>query len=188
VRSIKPEVCVEIGSAHGHSTCLIGLALKLNLKGRLWAVDPHDLNYWNDDHPENTYELLHRNLRRVGVSDQVVIVRKRTDEAAPDLPAAIDFAFVDGDHSYEGVKQDWLLLCPRMREFGVVVFHDAMWDRRADDPYYQKWRRAGMGVPRLLEELRQEGYPLVTIDNDWGLTLVQCHRGGCSLARPGMPA
>jgi predicted O-methyltransferase YrrM len=178
VRSMKPLTCVEIGSAHGYSTCLIGLALKQNLRGRLWAVDPHELTAWNDDQPEHTFDSLRRNLRRAGVENQVEIVRKRTIDAAADLPASIDFAFIDGDHSYEGVKQDWSILAPRMQEYGVVVFHDTMWDRHAEDPYYRKWRRDGMGVPRFLEELRKQGYPMVTIDQDWGLTLVQSRVGG----------
>jgi predicted O-methyltransferase YrrM len=187
VRSMKPLACVEIGSAHGHSTCLIGLALKQNLRGRLWAVDPHEITPWNDAQPEHSYDFLRRNLRRAGVANYVEIVRKRTAAATADLPAAIDFAFIDGDHSYEGVKQDWEILRPRMREFSVVAFHDTMWDRHVDDPYYQKWRTDGMGVPRLLEDLRLEGYPVVTIDQDWGLTLVQPRVGGCTFTHRPAP-
>ncbi len=178
VRSMKPLTCVEIGSAHGHSTCLIGLALKQNLQGRLWAVDPHEATPWNDDQPEQSYDLLRRNLRRTGVQDYVEIVRARTADAVAKLPDVIDFAFIDGDHSYEGVKLDWDILRPRMSEYSVMVFHDTMWDRNATDPYYKKWRRAGMGVPRLMEEIRESGYPVVTINQDWGLTLVQPQKHG----------
>ncbi len=183
VRSLKPENCVEIGSACGHSTCLIGLALKQNLRGRLWAVDPHEPTLWNDGRPQNTfnsYDTLRRNLGRAGVADYVEIVRHRTVAAVPALPARIDFAFIDGDHSYEGVKQDWEILLPRMTEFGVVIFHDTMWDRHVDDPVYRRWRREGMGVPRFMEELRTAGYPLITVDQNWGLTLVQATKHGNS--------
>ncbi len=180
VRSMKPKFCVEIGSAQGYSTCQIGLALKLNLKGRLWAVDPHLENAWSDPNTESSLVALRRNLHRTGVTDYVEIVRKRTADAVTDLPAVIDFAFIDGDHSYEGVKQDWEVLRPRMREFGVMVFHDTLWDHHVDDPYYRQWRNSGIGVPRFMEELREAGYPVVTIDQDWGLTLVQARVGGCS--------
>jgi hypothetical protein len=40
-------------------------------------------------------------------------------------PATIDLLFVDGDHSYEGVKADFEALGPRSR---VVVFHDIVSD------------------------------------------------------------
>jgi predicted O-methyltransferase YrrM len=36
----------------------------------------------------------------------------------------IDFLFVDGDHTYEGVKQDWEMYSPLVRPGGLVVFHD----------------------------------------------------------------
>jgi predicted O-methyltransferase YrrM len=182
VRSMKPEVCVEVGSAHGFSTCLIALALHQNLRGHLWAIDPHEVNFWSDDNPENTLQSLQRNLARVGVTQRVSIVQKRTTEAKDDLPALIDFAFIDGDHSYEGVKQDWEILAPRMNPFGVVVFHDTLWDRHATDPHYQQWRRDNMGVPRFVEELRSAGYPVVTINRDWGISLVQPKPHGESLA------
>ncbi len=182
VRSMKPKVCVEIGSAHGFSTCLIGLALHQNLKGHLWAVDPHVINHWSDDNPEDTFQILQRNLRRVGVNDRVSIIRKITTEAIDDLPNKIDFAFIDGDHSYEGAKQDWEIIAPRMNPFGVVVFHDTLWDRNADDPYYKMWRRDGMGVPSLMEELRDAGYPIVTLNQNWGLSMIQAIPDGESLA------
>ena len=34
-RSLKPEVCVEIGSSRGKSACYVGLALEENGKGKL---------------------------------------------------------------------------------------------------------------------------------------------------------
>lgn len=36
----------------------------------------------------------------------------------------IDFLFIDGDHSYEGVKKDYLKYSPLVRKGGLVAFHD----------------------------------------------------------------
>jgi len=36
----------------------------------------------------------------------------------------IDFLFIDGDHSYEGVKKDYLKYSPLVREGGLIAFHD----------------------------------------------------------------
>jgi predicted O-methyltransferase YrrM len=184
VRAMKPETCVEIGSAHGYSTCLIALALQQNIKGRLWAFDPHQTNHWSDDDTANTLEQLKRNLHRVGVTHRVEIVRQTTIDAAALLPDNIDLAFIDGDHSYDGVKQDWNIIAPRMNEWGVVIFHDTLWDRNGQDPYYVQYRREQMGVPQLVEELRRDNYPIITINKDWGVTLVQSRRFGNSLAKP----
>src|SRR5438132_14150115 len=47
-KTLKPEVCVEIGSARGKSACFIGMALKENGRGKLYAIDPHSTTDWND--------------------------------------------------------------------------------------------------------------------------------------------
>lgn len=36
----------------------------------------------------------------------------------------LDFLFIDGDHSYEGVKQDFEMYSELVREGGLIVFHD----------------------------------------------------------------
>jgi cephalosporin hydroxylase len=36
----------------------------------------------------------------------------------------LDFLFIDGDHSYEGVKADWDMYREFVRKGGIVAFHD----------------------------------------------------------------
>lgn len=36
----------------------------------------------------------------------------------------VDLLFIDGDHTYEGVKKDWEMYSPLVRPGGMVVFHD----------------------------------------------------------------
>lgn len=51
------------------------------------------------------------------------------------------FCFIDGDHTYEGVKFDWETYSPMVDKGGIVAFHDIA-------------ERAGYGVSRLWGELR----------------------------------
>lgn len=37
---------------------------------------------------------------------------------------SIDFLFIDGDHSYEGVRQDFELYAPLVGRGGLIAFHD----------------------------------------------------------------
>jgi predicted O-methyltransferase YrrM len=32
--------------------------------------------------------------------------------------------FIDGDHTFEGVKKDWEMYSPLVRPGGLIVFHD----------------------------------------------------------------
>ena len=181
VRSMKPDVCVEIGSALGKSACYVGMALKENGHGKLYAIDPHTATDWNDSAKGAVDSLsqLQRNISAIGVSDQIAIMRSYSQDAARTWTLFIDLIFIDGDHSYEGVKRDFELFVPHVKPFGMVVFHDTIWDL----PPYNKQavsdeRGVSMGVPRFVDELRQRGYPVLTVDRDCGVSVVQPVVGG----------
>lgn len=176
-RSIKPQVCVEIGSARGRSATAVGLALRRNGGGKLYAIDPHSVTTWNDKNSVDSFAIITENLQKAGVTEWVEIVRQTSGDAAKGWTKKIDLIFIDGDHSYEGVKADWDLFLPHLNEFGVVVFHDTLWDLRPDGVH----NRADMGVPRFVEELRAAGYPVITIDQNFGVSLVQPRKGGVNL-------
>ncbi|MCS7366302.1 MAG: class I SAM-dependent methyltransferase [archaeon YNP-WB-062] len=36
----------------------------------------------------------------------------------------MDFLFIDGDHTYEGVKKDFEMYSPLVRGGGIIAFHD----------------------------------------------------------------
>lgn len=38
----------------------------------------------------------------------------------------IDFLFIDGDHSYQGVKRDYETYAPLVRDGGIIAFHDIL--------------------------------------------------------------
>jgi len=38
----------------------------------------------------------------------------------------IDFLFIDGDHRYRGVKKDFQLYSPLVKQNGLIVFHDVL--------------------------------------------------------------
>ena len=72
----------------------------------------------------------------------------------------IDFLFIDGDHSYNGVKLDWELYRPHIKFGGIVAFHDIY--------------RHVEGVPQLWQEIKADGYvtrEFSTIEDqkDWGI-------------------
>lgn len=180
-KSLKPDVCVEIGSALGNSAAFMATALAENKKGKLFCIDPHAPTAWNDTNAVDSYQTFHHNLKALHLDGFYECIRSYSPEAAKNWDKPIDLLFIDGDHSYTGVKQDWELFSPFMKQFGVVVFHDTMWEVAEQDPQY---RRADMGVPKFVEELRAEGYPVITLPNNFGCSLVQTTKGGCRLLPP----
>lgn len=175
-RSLKPKTSVEIGSARGKSACYVGMALAENGSGKLFAIDPHELTEWNDSDSVMTYDLMRGNIKSLGLQDYVEMVRKTSEEAARSWQDRIDLLFIDGDHSYEGVRRDWELFSPHLSDFGVTVFHDTAWS--IDQSISPGYRREDMGVPMFVEELRRAGYPVLTLPRDCGVSIVQPRCGG----------
>ncbi|MDX1763369.1 MAG: class I SAM-dependent methyltransferase [bacterium] len=58
----------------------------------------------------------------------------------------IDFAFIDGDHTYVGVKSDFETYGPLVRPGGLIAFHDIL--PRSDEPEIQ--------VDRFWKEVRDQ--------------------------------
>ncbi len=74
-RALKPQTVVEIGSARGKSACFLGMALKENGSGKLYAIDPHAPTAWNDLESTDTIEEMRRNISALGLEEIVEIVR-----------------------------------------------------------------------------------------------------------------
>ncbi|MDR3548752.1 MAG: class I SAM-dependent methyltransferase [Candidatus Pacebacteria bacterium] len=75
----------------------------------------------------------------------------------------VDFLFIDGDHSYEGVKRDFEMYGQLVRPGGVIAFHDIVdgneefvggvprfWkeirDKYPHDEFVEDWKQGGLGI------------------------------------------
>jgi len=178
VRSAKPEVVVEVGSSYGYSTCYIAAALQRNSRGMLYSIDPHEATGWNDGNPsDDTYRIVQDRLAALRLSRYVTQVRTYSQLAIKQWDKPVDLLLLDGSHSYEDVKNDFFGFLPHLVEGGMVLFHDSMWEYHRDS----KWYRSDQGVPLFVQELQDSGYPMVTLREGWGLTLLQNYKGGFPL-------
>lgn len=115
---------VEIGSYLGASTCYI-VAGMADGGGRLCCIDTWG-NETMPEGPRDTFAMFQTNL--APAIDFITIMRKRSDELLEsDVPARLDFAFIDADHSYAAVKKDFERLADRMSQQGIIAFHDCYW-------------------------------------------------------------
>lgn len=175
VRALKPNVVVEIGSSRGLSTCAMALACFHNERGRVYAIDPHERNPWTDRGTtgDNLSFLLER-LATYRLQEWCEILRDYSHNVANRWSRPIDFLFIDGDHSYQGVKADFEAFSRWLTPHALVAFHDSGWQ----NTIHMEGFAQEMGVPRYLEELRLAGYHSVTFPELPGLTLLQARQGG----------
>ena len=142
----KNGVIVELGSWTGGGALL--LAPFLTHDKSYHAVDTFNADTMDDLYIKKQLrgrkhmDVFYENT--APLKNKVVVHRGRTDDIAATWPKgqAIDFLFIDADHSYEAVSADWKNWSPFVRKGGVIVFHD----------YYVKKQGGHQGVRRFINE------------------------------------
>ena len=127
VRNHKPSVVVEIGSLHG---------------GTLWAwcrLAAPDALLVSIDLPGGEFSGGHApadaaRLRGYGRAQQQVVLIRNDSHSEATLAELeevlgkrkVDFLFIDGDHTYEGVKTDFEMYSRLVAPKGIVALHDIL--------------------------------------------------------------
>ena len=127
VKESKADNILEIGVRQGQSTRTILSALEESKKGKLVSIDLGDRI---DRIPK---ELLSYWIQIIGNSHEGETLKKIPQKE-------YDILLIDGDHSYEGVKQDFEMYAPLVKKGGLIFFHDII--------------NQNCGVPKFWNELR----------------------------------
>jgi cephalosporin hydroxylase len=109
---------------------------------------------------------------------QQQLVSIRADSRAPETIRRVrsllrghklDLLFIDGDHSYDGVKADFNNYSPLLREGGLIVFHDILPDFRTrfgtptgndtgEVPKFWAEVKQHYKTTEIIEDVQQDGY------------------------------
>jgi len=95
---LQPETVIEVGTHVGATAVWIARAFQLLGKGRLYCIDPF---CWTDEDQEEQWEA---NMAQCGVRDWATLIKGRSQEVK--WPERVDFAYIDGNHTYEVCKHD----------------------------------------------------------------------------------
>jgi predicted O-methyltransferase YrrM len=126
VRERQPKTIVEIGTAHGGTLFLWcrlahpnATIISLDLPG---GIHGGGYPYWKT--------MIYRRFPLATQKLQLL----RGDSHKPEMLAQlksllpgdgkVDYLFIDGDHTYEGVKSDFDMYSGLVREGGLIAFHD----------------------------------------------------------------
>jgi len=131
-KNLSPAAVIEIGSLYGWSlkhwmfNSIDGaeiLSIDYPVRDFCGPADPRavvqdrikkeEWPQWSRDSRTKLYYIE-------GRSQDARVVEK----AIGMFPSGVDFLFIDGDHSFEGVKQDYLLYSQLVKQGGVIALHD----------------------------------------------------------------
>jgi predicted O-methyltransferase YrrM len=123
----RPKTVVEIGVQFGETTrhlCEGAKGTGMVYGFDLW--DKHGL--WGQFDRCGSKEEAEARIRSEGYTNfELTQINSRTPEfhelLAQKCPS-IDFAFIDGCHSYDGVKNDFEAVYPKLTPLGIIAFND----------------------------------------------------------------
>ena len=121
VYALGKKRCVEIGVFEGVTTGTIASTLESDAV--LFAIDPFLTGRsgicWG-------LPIARREIGKHRPKCQVRIVRAFSPDANKQIEGDFDFVFVDGDHSLEGIRQDWDDWSGRIVPGGIIGLHDTL--------------------------------------------------------------
>ena len=141
---------VEIGVDHGRFLFPLGSRISFNLE-ILYGVDPYRKfksyrPYWTQEHwDELYYEVLQTSTV---LTDDILIVRMTSEEAACVLPDDFNFVYIDAAHDYYNVLTDISLWEEKIVPGGIIAGHDYISKK--------KYAAVGKAVDHYAKEMGRE--------------------------------
>lgn len=182
IRNLQPERLLCVGSQRGFIPAIMALACLHNGKGVVHFVDAGlDLKKPEDNQKPGEKSWGGVGLWKtvdssyfddLGIGDHIRLHVQTTQEYAEGLEemhpeALFDYAYIDGDHSLEGVKRDHDLFWPKMRESGLMTFHDIAVEKDTD------WGRCGVREFWVKQAIKNKVQGTIEILKDCGLGIIQ---------------
>lgn len=125
---------IEIGSWQGRSTIALAQACSDAKNGKVHAIDNFEGNSGtekqyviNSEDLSDLKENFLLNIDRAGLSKFVKLYSMSSSEAADIVSKTVDsirMIYIDGEHTYDAVKQDLDCYAPLLSKGGIIAFDD----------------------------------------------------------------
>ncbi|MCU0446160.1 MAG: class I SAM-dependent methyltransferase [Microscillaceae bacterium] len=122
IQKIQAVKSLEVGLAYGVSALYICEALVKNSETMHYVIDPYQAQ-WQD--------IGIFNLNQAGYSSYFQLLAEPSHLALTTLErqgVEVDFAFIDGYHTFDHALMDFFLIDKILKVGGVVVLDDTNWD------------------------------------------------------------
>lgn len=157
---VRPERLVELGSQYGCSLFSFCQAVRdFKLDTEINAVDMWSGDIGAEITGEEVYALVQKTAATYYPEVKLHLFQMRFDQALPDFAdESIDILHIDGGHTFEDVEHDFTTWLPKLKENGIVLFHDVYspidqgscdhWEKtkKEYDCYFDFTHSCGLGI------------------------------------------
>lgn len=140
VCNIKPRSIVELGTHRGTSFFSFCQAIKdEKIQTKLFAVDTWKGDEHSGFYGEEVFKEVNQIREKYYGNLNINLLRKTFDEAVGEFQdSSIDILHIDGLHTYEAVKHDFETWLNKVKDDGIILFHDTA-EKTADFGVYKLW-------------------------------------------------
>jgi predicted O-methyltransferase YrrM len=132
VATLRPEKVMEIGTFKGGTLCV--LCRLSSPTADIISVDLPGGKFGGGYSAMRSF--LYRSCCKYSQAMHLIRGDSQSNEIltrVKSIAQSLDILFIDGDHTYEGVKRDFFAYSPLVRAGGVVAFHDIVEHPKASD-------------------------------------------------------
>jgi len=126
-KDVNTGCVVEVGSYRGRSTVFLGRGSLAGSLVPVYAVDPHRpfVGVLGGVFGPKDRTAFYRAMLKHECSEIVSLVNLSSDQFCSSWNMPISLLWIDGDHSYEGVKRDFICWAPHLAKDALIAFDDA---------------------------------------------------------------
>ena len=157
---VRPERLVELGSQYGCSLFTFCQAVRdFKLDTEINAVDMWSGDIGAEITGEEVYALVQKTAATYYPEVNLHLFQMCFDDARPNFADnSIDILHIDGGHTFEDVEHDFTTWLPKLKENGIVLFHDVYspidqgscdhWEKtkKEYDCYFDFTHSCGLGI------------------------------------------
>jgi len=144
-KDVSRGCIVEVGSYRGQSTAMLGYGSLEGGRVPVFAIEPHEefTGVLGGKFGPPDRCAFFKAMIDSGAYQIVRLVNLSSEYVTPRWDKPVGLLWLDGDHTYQGVKRDFDCWCPHLLPDGIVAFHDSI------DP--------ALGPCRLIKEILAGG-------------------------------
>ncbi len=144
-KNTRDSCVIEVGSFRGRSTVALGLGSLEGHQVPVYAIEPHEPfeGILGGQFGPEYCAAFYKAMLETSCYQIVRLVNLSSEQVSSNWQRPVGLLWIDGDHSYEGVKRDFDCWRPHLTSNATVAFDDSI--------------NPEIGPKRLIDELIDQG-------------------------------
>lgn len=144
-KGVKDNCIVEIGSYRGRSTVALGRGSLDGNKVSVYAIEPHEefIGILGGKFGPLDRGAFYKAMLDTSCYHVVRFINLSSEFVCPNWEKKVSLLWIDGDHTYRGVKRDFECWLPHLAANATIAFDDST--------------NPGLGPRQLIDDLLKKG-------------------------------